>query len=56
MSFRVGIRNDVRFGYTGLDIGLFQLGVIDINDFDNAEHGLIPLVNTAFSFSAGLAL
>jgi TPR repeat protein len=55
-SARVGMRNDVRFGYTGLDIGLFQLGVIDINDFDEDEQGLIPFINTAFSFSAGLAI
>lgn len=56
LSVRVGTRTDTGFGYTGLDIGLFQLGFVDINDFDEEEEGLIPLVNTAFSFSAGLAL
>jgi hypothetical protein len=55
-SARVGLRNDVRFGYTGLEIGLFNLGVIDINDFDEDEHGQFPFMNTAVAFTAGLAI
>ncbi len=55
-SVRVGTRADTGRGYTGLDIGLFQLGFIDLDDFDGKGETLIPLINTAFSFSAGLAL
>jgi TPR repeat protein len=56
LSVRVGNHSDTGFGYSKLEIGLFQLGVININDFDEDESGLIPLVNTAFSISAGLAI
>lgn len=53
---RLGFRGDNKGIYTGLEVGLGQYGVIRLNDFDEEETGVIPLILPTFAFSFGIAL
>ncbi len=55
-SARVGMRNDAKLFYTGIEIGLAQYGVIDVHDFDSSKVGVIPFVFPMVGFSVGLAV
>ncbi|MCB9777471.1 MAG: sel1 repeat family protein [Alphaproteobacteria bacterium] len=55
LSGRVGYRTDRKSIYTSLEIGFGQYGFVDLNDFDEDEEGLIPLVMPALAFSVGVA-
>jgi TPR repeat protein len=50
----VGIRNDQKVIYTGLELGLGQYGVIDLHDFDEDKTGVFPLIIPTLSLSVGL--
>ena len=52
---RLGVRNDSGMFYTGLELGFGQYGFFYMNDFDDDETGVIPLIVPTFGFSAGLA-
>lgn len=54
-SARVGIRNDSKVLFSGLEIGFGQYGVVDISDFDDDEKGIIPLILPTVAFTFGLA-
>ena len=54
-SARLGVRNDSGALYTGVEMGIGQYGVVDLNDFDEDEKGKIPLIVPTLSFSIGLA-
>ncbi len=54
-SARVGIRNDVKAMYSGVEFGIGQLGQVDLNDFDSDKTGKIPLIYPFFGFSFGVA-
>ncbi len=54
-SARLGFRGDSKSIYTGLEVGLGQYGVVDLNDFDEDEEGLIPLILPTFALSFGVA-
>jgi hypothetical protein len=49
------MRYDNKGIYTGMELGLGQYGLVDINDFDEDEDGIIPLVLPTFAFSIGVA-
>lgn len=55
-SGRIGYRNDSKYFYTGLEMGIGWYGVVDLNDFDEDENGLIPLVLPTLGFSVGFAV
>jgi TPR repeat protein len=52
-SARVGLRNDVKAMYSGVEFGIGQLGQIDLSD--NGEDDAIPLIYPFFGFSFGVA-
>ena len=54
-SARLGLRSDVNFLYTGVEIGIAQFGVLRLEDFDEDEKGAIPVVIPTFSFNVGAA-
>ncbi len=55
-SARVGMRNDNKGIYTGMEIGLGQYGLVKLEDFDEDETGVIPLIVPTFAFSFGAAV
>lgn len=52
---KLGMRSDNKLIYTGLEIGISQLGLIDLNDFDEEETGSFPLILPTLGLSVGLA-
>ena len=54
-SARVGVRNDSKFFYTGIEVGLGQFGIFDLNKFDSGKHGSFPLLLPVVGMSLGLA-
>jgi hypothetical protein len=53
---RVGVRNDAKFLYTGLEYGIGLFDYVDTTDFDeDSEGGFIPLIVPTFALSIGLA-
>lgn len=54
-SARVGLRNDSKALFSGLELGFGQYGVVDIGDFDEDENGIIPLILPSIAFTFGLA-
>ena len=53
---RVGVRSQTKSFYTSLEIGMGQYGLLDLNDFDDLEQGVFPVILPAVGFSMGLAL
>jgi hypothetical protein len=53
----MGFRSDSRGLYTGIEFGVAQLGLIDIQDFDpDSDPGKFPLILPTFAFSMGAAV
>jgi uncharacterized protein len=54
---KMGFRSDSRGLYTGIEFGVAQLGLIDIQDFDpDSDPGKFPLILPTFAFSMGAAV
>jgi TPR repeat protein len=57
-SGRMGLRNDAKYGFSGLEVGLAQMGVIEFADFDDEEpldKTVLPLILPSIAFTFGLA-
>jgi uncharacterized protein len=54
-SVRIGMRNDTKFGYSGVEFGLGQYGFLDLADFSDDSEGLLPLIVPTLAFSFGFA-
>jgi hypothetical protein len=54
-SALLGMRKDSKWMYTGLELGLGQYGFVELQDFDEAETGSIPLILPTLGVSVGLA-
>lgn len=55
-SATVGLRNDSKLTYTSLEVGVGQYGIIDLNDFDEDQTTILPLLVPTLGFSFGFAL
>ena len=56
LSFRIGISNDQKWGFSRVELGLAQYGIIEMKDFDDNETGVFPLIQPVLGVSFGLAL
>lgn len=54
-SVRLGVRNDNKNLYSGLELGMGSFGGVRIQDFDEDEKGTIPLVLPSIGVSGGVA-
>ncbi|MEZ4239555.1 MAG: hypothetical protein R3F59_26040 [Myxococcota bacterium] len=52
---RLGMRNDAKLLYSGIEIGFGQYGEVDIHDFDEDSDGKFPLILPSFALTFGLA-
>ncbi|MEQ1505070.1 MAG: tetratricopeptide repeat protein [Myxococcota bacterium] len=52
---RLGLRNDAKFLYSGIEMGFGQYGDIEMRDFDEGEDGVFPLILPSFAITFGLA-
>lgn len=51
----IGIRNNARFTYYGVEMGIGQYGFIHFSNWDEESDGVLPLILPTISFSFGLA-
>ncbi|MFT5454958.1 MAG: TPR repeat protein [Myxococcota bacterium] len=54
-SARMGLRTDVNFIYTGVELGIGQYGVLRLRDFDKDSKGAFPVILPTFAFNIGVA-
>lgn len=56
ISGRIGIYNENKAFFTRVEMGIGQYGMINLNDFDDAQTGSFPLIQATLAFSFGLAV